>query len=264
MDSAGASCPVLTGREVADLARESPIVLDSWHLYDGAAIALERHRARFAVSVAAVFDVSEEEAGASYDHAVRHLPRSGSWFPAFVWTDIGLRCAVRPFPVGRLRRSMSLVGTPVVDARKRPDIKGIDYLWQLDRRAEAVAAGGDDRLLVTGAGLVSETTFAALGLVEGSELILPDAPRLPSVTLAVVADQAAAHGLTARAEPVTVERVTGAATVLTFSALHGVRIVSRLGDRLCPGDGRLRDGLQRALEATRRPLPDGGVACASC
>lgn len=255
------ACPILTDLDVAVLARESAIVLDSWHLYDGTAVAMHRHRARFAENVAAVFGVSAEDAGTAYDHAVGHLPRSGSWFPAFVWTRDGLRLIVRAFPVERLQLSTTLDDTPLLDERKRPDIKGIDHLWQLERRGAAASRGYDDQLLVTADGVVSETIFGALAISDGTELIVPEAPRLPSVTLSVAQQHA---GLTVRFRPVTVAEIAGAPIVLTFSALHGVRLVTRLGDRPYAGDARLRDALQQTLEGARRPLPEGGDGCEFC
>lgn len=262
--SRGDACAVVTTRDVAALAEASTIVLDSWHLYDGTAVAVDRHRARFRASVAAVFGVAEEEGGSSYDHAVGHLPRSGSWFPAFVWTDEGLRLVVRPFPVEQLRRTTTLSGEPALDARKQPGIKGIDHLWQLGRRAAVTASGYDEELLVTSAGLVSEAIFATLVLVEGSELVVPSSPRLESVTLSVIREQAESHGFTVRESPVTIGQLTEADTLLTLSALHGVRAVTRLGTVEIKADSAIRDALQRSWEAARRPLLDGIATCASC
>lgn len=239
---------------MTDLARESAIVLDSWHLRDGAGIAVERHRTRFTASVAEIFGVPVDESAAAYDQAGSDLPRTGSFFPAFVWTSTGLRCVVRTFPVEQLRRGTTLLETPLLDIRNRPDVKGIDYLWQLEQRATAVAAGYDDRLLVTPDGSVSETIFATLVLIRGSQLVVPDAPRLASVTLSVIADRAADHGLTVRERAVTPEAVAGSDSAFTLSALHGVRLVQRWGEHSLPGDSRLRDALQDALESARRPV----------
>lgn len=256
-------CALLTDATVAELAHAGTIVLDSWHLYDGAGVAVDRHRARFAAAVHGVFGVAPREAGAAYDHALRHLPAAGSWFPAFVWTGDGLRCAIRTFPVERLRATTTL-GAAVRDERKQPDVKGIDYLWQAEQRAAAVADGYDDRVLRTGDGLVSETVFSTLILQRGRELIAPRAPRLRGVTLSVLRDRAPDAGLTVRDEPVDLTGLRRADCVLTLSALHGVRIVERLGDVALQPDRRLREALQAALEAARRPVVDGSATCGSC
>jgi len=259
----GSACPVLTEHTVDELARESPIVLDSWHLYDGAAVAVDRHRERFTADTAAVFGVGREAAEAAYDHALGHLPATGSWFPAFVWTSAGLRCCVRPFPVEQLRAAAALIAEPLVDQRKSPSIKGIDHLWQLDRRREAVAEGYDDRVLVAAGGLVSETVFGTLVVIRDGELVVPNAPRLPSVTLAVLRDHAPALGWPVRDEPVTMAAVGAADTLLLLSALHGVRVIERLGERTLRPDRELQKSLQAALESARRPVV-GSASWKSC
>ncbi|MBB2893695.1 aminotransferase class IV [Flexivirga oryzae] len=253
----------MTDSSVEDLARSGPVVLDSWHLYDGAGVAVDRHRARFVAGVLDVFGVPVDEAGAAYDHALGHLPVTGSWFPALVWTREGLRCAVRMFPVERLRTSITL-GSAFLDGRKQPDIKGIDYLWQTEQAAVAAAGGYDDRVLVTAGGLVSETIFATLLVLRGRELIAPRAPRLRGVTLSVLRDEAPKAGLTVRDDVVRLSDLGAADGMLTLSALHGVRVVERLGDLVLQPDRGLRDALQAALETARRPVPDGSGACGSC
>lgn len=256
----GPACPVLTDRAVDDLARAGTIVLDSWHLHDGTGVAVDRHRARFTAAVAEVFGVAEQESGAAYDHALGHLPISGSWFPAFVWTADGLRCAVRMFPVERLRCTTSL-GRPLPDTRKRADVKGIDYIWQVSGRTKALSEGYDDRPLVTDAALVTETIFATLLVIRGRELIVPVATRLPGVTLSVVREAA---GIRLLERPVTMAELPSADGLLTLSALHGVRVVERLGDRTLLTDRRLRNVLQQHLESARRPVTDGSRPCGSC
>lgn len=254
---------MLTGRTVEKLARESPIVLDSWHLYDGTGVAVDRHRQRFTTDVAGVFGVALEASGAAYDHALAHLPATGSWFPALVWTATGLRCCVRPFPVEQLRSTATLAAEPLGDERKQPRVKGFDQLWQLNRRRETVAEGYDDRLLVTASGLVSETVFATLVVIRDGELVVPDAPRLPSVTLAVLREQASELGFVVREEGLTMAAVGAADTLVMLSALHGVRVVERIGRRTLRPVPRLRRSLQAALDAARGAVV-GSAPCGSC
>lgn len=261
--TAGPRCPLLTGETVEDLARAGTVVLDSWHLYDGAGVAVDRHRARFTSSVHEVFGVAPDESGAAYDHAIGHLPQRGSWFPAFTWTHDGLRCAIRSFPVARLRTSTTLAAA-VRDGRARPDVKGIDYVWQIEQRAAAAAGGCDDRLLVTADGLVSETVFATLVVLRGTELVAPRAPRLRGVTLSVLRDRAADVGLTVRDEEVGVGDLRAADGLLTLSALHGVRVAEQLDGVVLQPDRRIRDALQAALETARQAVVDKGGACGSC
>lgn len=261
--SAPADCErgLLTSASVAELAAGSPIVLDSWHLYDGGCVGLDRHRARFTAGVREVFGVAEPASAAAYDHALGHLPHDGSWFPAFAWTHAGLRCAIRPFPVERLRSTTTLRFSSTVDARKRPDVKGFDYAWQLKVRGAATEAGYDDEVLTTSDGAVSETAFATLALWRDGELVVPDVPRLESVTLSVLRGKA---GVAVRAARLAADDVLSAPGVVTLSALHGVRMVERLNETTYQQDPRLRDRLQSIVEAARRPVHEGRRACGSC
>lgn len=238
---------------MAELAAESPIVLDSWHLYDGTGVAVDRHRNRFTAQVREIFGVGEDESGAAYDHGLAHLPAEGSWFPAFVWTDSGLRLLARPFPVEHLRRTTTLLLKPLPDVRKRPGIKGFDYLWQVDGRQEALDDGYDDQVLAHADGSLSETVFATLAIVRDEELIVPDAPRLESVTLSVLREQA---GLPVRAADVTSSDVLVAPAVITLSALHGVRMAEQVNDTAYQPNPELRQRLQATLETARRPMAD--------
>lgn len=253
-------------RSVADLAARSPVVLDSWHLREGRAIGIDRHRERFCAGVRAVFGVGEEESAAAYDDALPQLPADGSWFPAFVWTAGGLRCLVRPFPVERLRTRTTLRLGSTIDARKRPVVKGFDYHWQLATRASAVDAGYDDELLIRSDGTVSEAAFSTLVLWRDDRLVVPRGPRLDSVTLAVLRDTS---GLGVREAPVTAADLLAARTAFTLSALHGVRLVERVNATTYQGDSHLQARLQAVLEGQRRPVigppPEGTwPPCASC
>ncbi|MFC6704655.1 aminotransferase class IV [Flexivirga alba] len=258
-------CRLLTDTAVVDLARAGTIVLDSWHLYDGAGVAVDRHRERFTAHVREVFEIGEEESGSAYDHALAHLPVEGSWFPAFVWTTDGLRLLVRPFPVEQLRQSTTLLLLPTRDARKRPDIKGFDFLSQIYAHRQATEAGYDDQVLATAGGSLSETVFATLILARQGELVVPHAPRLDSVTLAVLRERA---GRPVRVAPVTASHLLTAPAIFILSALHGVRVVERVNDTSYQPNPQLREALQTALEGARRPiadlLPGGEPPCASC
>ncbi len=254
----------MTDGAVVDLARAGAIVLDSWHLYDGTGVAVDRHRARFSAHVREVFGVAEEESGSAYDHALAHLPVEGSWFPAFVWTADGLRLLVRSFPVEQLRQSTTLLLLPTRDARKRPDIKGFDYLSQTYAHRQATDAGYDDQVLAAADGSLSETVFATLVLARQGELIVPDAPRLDSVTLAVLRGRA---GRPVRVATVTASHLLSAPAAFTLSALHGVRVVERVNDTSYQPNPQLRETLQAALEGARRPIADmlpaeGALPCA--
>lgn len=256
--SAGSGCALVTERTVLDLARAGTIVLDSWHLYDGAGVAIDRHRSRFSAHVHEVFGVDEQESGAAYDHALAHLPAEGSWFPAFVWTDGGLRLLVRPFPVERLHDTTTLLLVPTTDARKRPDIKGFDYLSQTYAHRQATDAGYDDQILTTADGKITETVFATVVVARNGELLVPDAPRLDSVTLAVLRERA---GRPVRPVALTASHLLTAPVVFTLSALHGVRVVERVNDGSYQPNPQLRESLQAVLETARKPvadiLPDG-------
>lgn len=262
----GPECRLLTDTSVVDLARAGTIVVDSWHLDEGAGVAVDRHRSRFTAHVREIFGIGEEESSAAYDHALAHLPLDGSWFPAFAWTADGPRLLLRPFPVEQLRQTTSLLLRPTPDARKRPDIKGFDYLSQTYAHRDATDAGYDDQVLVTAGGAVSETVFATLVVARGGELIVPDAPRLDSVTLAVLRENS---GRPVRVGTVTASHLLAAPAVFTLSSLHGVRVVERVNDASYQPNPQLRASLQATLDAARRPvahlLPEPrALPCESC
>lgn len=256
----GPSCRLLSDRSVAELARAGTIVLDSWHLSDGAGVAVDRHRDRFTTQVQDVFGIRREESQAAYDHALAHLPSDGSWYPAFVWTADGPRVLVRPFPVDKLQRRTTLLLRATPDARKRPDIPGFDYLSQLYAHQQATDAGYDDQILVTADGSLSETVFATLVIARQGELIVPDAPRVNSVTLSVLRESVRRPVRTAT---VTASHLLAAPAVFTLSALHGVRLVDRVNTASYQPNPNLRGKFQDAVEAHRQPvvnlLPQGMV-----
>lgn len=121
---------MLTDRTVIELADPSPIVLDSWHVYDGAGVAVDRHRSRFTAHVRDIFGVGEQESGTAYDHGSAHLPVDGSWFPAFLRTADGLRAAGRVPHAAYLR----------IDA-ERTIVSGSPELFlQVDADGHAISA----------------------------------------------------------------------------------------------------------------------------
>lgn len=261
-----AGCLLLTDRTVVDLARSGSIVLDSWHLSDGTGIGIDRHRTRFTAHVREVFGIDPAESGAAYDHGLGHLPTTGSWFPGFVWTGDGLHLLVRPFPVERLRTSTTLLLAGLRDARKRPDIKGFDYLSQQYAHQQATDAGYDDQVLSTPDGSLSEAVFATVVIAQRGELVVPDAPRLDSVTLDVLREYA---DRPVRQATVTASHLLAAPAAYTLSALHGVRVVDRVNSTTYQPNPQLRDRLQAAIERARGPvsalLPEGmRLPCASC
>jgi branched-subunit amino acid aminotransferase/4-amino-4-deoxychorismate lyase len=247
----GPECRLLTETAVVDLARAGTIVLDSWHLSDGAGVAVDRHRARFVAQVQEIFGVGREESGAAYDQGLAQLPADGSWFPAFVWTADGLRLLLRPFPVEQLRETTTLLLRSTQDARRRPDINGFDFLSQMYAHRQATDAGYDDQLLVTPEGSLSEAVFATVVLAQNGELLVPDAPRLDSITLTVLRERA---GRPVRITTVTASHLLAAPAVFTLCSLHGVRLVERVNDAAYQANPALRDRLQSALEEARRPV----------
>lgn len=245
----GARFETATGRLGETLAAES------WLVVDGAVLALDRHRRRFADAVA---DVGGDARVAlpAVDAAMELVPE-GSWSPRLDLTPDGIR--------GRIREAPTATGTvDVVTAsrdprtlplRKGPDLAALAAL-QAQERARV---GADVEPILTADGTagraVAEGAWSALLWWHGDALVVPafDIPRLPSVTAAVILDLARADGVEVREARATPDDLEGREVWLA-NALRGIRAVSHWhgGPQLAPAE---RAPAWRArLESLRAPL----------
>jgi branched-subunit amino acid aminotransferase/4-amino-4-deoxychorismate lyase len=246
------------------------LAADSWLVVDGAVLAFDRHRRRFADAVA---DAGGDPgvALAAADAAASVVP-DGTWSPRLDLTPSGIVLRIRPAPApsatvdvvtaARDPRSLPL--------RKGPDLEALAAL-QAEERARV---GADVEPILTDAArpglgsraLVAEGAWSALLWWDGDALVMPaaDIPRLASVTAAVILDLARADGIEVREARATPADLEGREVWLA-NALRGIRAVSRWhgGPRLAPAERA--PAWRSRLESLRRPTgadrtADGPIA----
>ncbi len=238
-----------------DLPPEKALLVDSWLVDDGQVRGLELHAGRFGSSCAKLFpDLTQSEVDGFLTAVFTVLPPAGRWFPR-IEAHPGPRLAlwIRPAPPPRLVARL-WVGEDR-DVLTTPGHKGPDVARLAGLRNQAVAAGADDALLLSGDGHVLETAHAALLWWRGDTLCLPDArlPILRSVTRRLV--ERLASSVEVRQESSALEGLSGC-EVWTMNALHGISpVVGWVGDGVprtaVPESGRLATW-RAALGATAR------------
>lgn len=209
-------CPDDTG----DLA-----VADSWLLRDGTVRALDLHRARFDASCRAR-GVPGHHLGAFWAELGWRLPRTGAWFPRAELTASGeLRLRMRPAPP--LGTRLTVRPHPGPDPRTEPRTKGPDLGRLAQVRAEAVAHGADEALLLSAEGFVLEGTTTSLLWWDGDTLCLPSAslPVVPGVTARLLVRLAREAQVRVRFCHARLADLSGQETWLV-NALHGIRPVT--------------------------------------
>lgn len=132
--------------------------------------------------------------------------------------------------------------------------KTMSYLPNMIATRAARAAGGDDALLTTAAGVVLEGPTFALYWVTGGVLHAPSIELgiIDSTSRRAVLDLASAIGLEVVTGEYVLGDVLGADEVLLSSAVRDVIAVRRLGDHRFAGTTPARDRLSKALAAARR------------
>lgn len=246
--------------EVTDGPLGETLAADSWLAVDGAVLAFDRHRARFAD---AVTDAGGDArvALAAADAAAELVP-DGRWSPRLDLTPDGIRLRIRPAPAPRATVE---VVTAHRDPRTLPLRKGPDLEALAGLQAEArEQVGADVEPVLTADGPdaerpVAEGAWSALLWWDGDALVVPasDILRLPSVTAAVILDLARADGVEVREARATPADLDGREVWLA-NALRGIRAVTRWhdGPRVAPAErapawrARL-DSLRRATAAAR-------------
>lgn len=256
---------VLEAREDCDVAPATIEAADSWLVADGAALALDLHRARFAAAIpretAAALD-----ADAFWDAAIAAIPRAGDWFPR-----VELRTQLerpqllfRSRPAPERSRSIVLATHRGRDPRTRPRVKGPDLEAMTRLRTSVQALGAGDAVLLSPEGFVVEGSTTALAWWRGEKLAVPAdrLDRIDSVTLRSVLALATATGVDVLREEARPEDLEGC-EVWALNALHGIRIVTAwldpdapegVGPATAEEPGRL-ERWRRRLDALRRPLP---------
>lgn len=250
------------------------LAADSWLVVDGAVLALDRHRQRFAD---AVTDAGgDARAALAAADAVNDLVPAGAWSPRLDLTPAGIRLRIRAAPVASPTvEVVTAAHDPrTLPLRKGPDLAALGALQAQERArigadVEPILTAGPRADLPGGARPVAEGSWSALLWWEGDALVVPahDIPRLPSVTASVILDLARADGIDVREAHAVPDDLEGREVWLA-NALRGIRAVTRWydGPRVAPAE---RAPAWRArLEALRRPIapsadgpiPDGPIA----
>lgn len=235
------------------------LAADSWLAVDGAVLAFDRHRRRFADAVA---DAGGDPGAAlQAADAVASVVPAGDWSPRLDLTPEGIRLRIRPAPA---QRATVEVVTAARDPRTLPLRKGPDLEALAALQAEERARVGTEvEPILTaardaGSGVVAEGTWSSLLWWEGDALVVPSAaiPRLPSVTAAVVLELARADGIEVREARATPDDLAGREVWLA-NALRGIRAVTRWhgGPLLAPAE---RAEVWRARLAALRRAPAAG------
>lgn len=241
--------------DVCDLVEPAMVAADSWLVVDGAVLALEAHRARFAGAVGSL--VPPAELDAFWAAAISAIPSTGSWFPRVELEEVRgaprLTARVRPAPA--LAETAVLATWTGADPRRSPTVKGPDLTAMQRLRTSVQPLGADEAVIVVD-GAVVEGAYSALLWWRDGVLCSPPAssPRIPSVTAAQVLAVARGDGIETREEAVSPAELAGA-EVWVCSALHGIRVATAWvgGPSLTAVPGR-RDGWAAGLRARRRAL----------
>ncbi|NRD25767.1 aminotransferase class IV [Frigoribacterium sp. VKM Ac-2836] len=255
-----------TSRSVAGGEADPPLlVADSWLIDDGAVLALDVHRDRFAGSVAGVIAGPDaDEVSAFWAAVVAMLPRTGAWFPRveLVAGDADdrpgrarLQLRLRPAPP---RRRSVVLATAARDPRTQPSVKGPDLAALGALVAEAREGGADEAVLLSPEGFVVEGAWSSIVWWRGDALCLPadDLPRLPGVTVRSLTTLAAVLGVDVLHDHTRPDELDGF-EVWSLGALHGIRIVTGWIDGPAAAEEPGRLALWRGrLERLRRPIDD--------
>ena len=253
-------------------------VAESWRQVDGHVRALDRHRARFAATLARC--APGLDANAVLDAAVAAVPGVGEWFPRvrLVVGDGGARprpardrirggdpahvkagCValeevvlvdVRPGPPRSPEVCVAV--RPPGDPRQAPRVKGPDLAWA-GREIEAARRDGAGEVLIRDEdGIVLEAGWASLVWWEGDDLCVPDPELavLPSITRSLLEERARAQGIEVRPRRARLGDLDGREAWL-LNAYQGLRPVTRwVGAGITPG-APVRAAAWRAWLETR-------------
>ncbi|MEV6237504.1 aminotransferase class IV [Lentzea sp. NPDC051838] len=208
-------------------------VIDSWLVDEGRVRGFDLHAERFAQACSRFAGSSHSRFSAPTTDAfllavAESLPAHGRWFPRVELVEAGsalrLRFWLRPAPP---RTTTVRLWNSGPDRRSLPAVKGADLDHLNALRAQAVAVGADEALLLTPEGHVLEGSTTSILWWRGDTLCgPPPGPALLSgITRALLG-------------PVVPESATPAeladVPVWTVNALHGIRPVTE-------GLGRFRD-----------------------
>lgn len=210
--------------QITHALADSLTVADSFLVLNGQTVALDRHLARFAGSVALHESVDLEGFFAA---AKAVIPKRGAWFPRFEYRDsqpAGQRLYLRLRKAPERSETLTLWSCTEPDNRESPRVKGPDLSLCQQLRRTANLHGADEAVLLSPDGYISDGALSSIVWLKEKTLFAPDesTPWLPSVTRGIVFDLATQAGLetqTVRAKPAELD----GAEVWSLSALQGIR-----------------------------------------
>jgi branched-subunit amino acid aminotransferase/4-amino-4-deoxychorismate lyase len=236
-------------------------VVDSWLVADGRVRAFDAHVRRFRSACA---ELSSGVDGLARDFmaaVAARLPAEGYWFPRAEFALVAgvprFQLWIRPAPA--LGAAVRLWLTEVPDTRTRPRIKGPDLDWLAEQRADAMAAGADEAVLLSLDGRLLEGSTTSIVWWSEGRLCAPseEAAVLPGITRSLLLDAAAADGV-----PVAFGRPRPAELsgleVWAVNALHGIRPVHGwVGADIAAGSAHRAARWQRRLNELAVPIGTG-------
>ena len=123
--------------------------------------------------------------------------------------------------------------------RDIPQVKSVGLFGALVQRRGAQLAGFGDALFVNDAGMISEGGTWNIGFFDGKQIVWPDAPCLPGVTMRLLQD------LSHRIAPVHLEDVKSMDLAFATNAAIGVRAIDKIDDVEFPKHSAVLDGFRK-------------------
>ncbi|CAB0565561.1 aminodeoxychorismate synthase, component I [Corynebacterium diphtheriae] len=204
------------------------LIIDSFLVNDGKTRGLNLHLDRFRTACLEHGYAHHEQLDAFFAEALRSIPATGQWFPRLEATPTELRIALRPAP--QLRGTTTL--TSVAAVRPTPNYKGLDLDYLAELRGSTTT---DDALLVTPAGVIAETTTAAIIAWDGTKWMSMAPVRLESVTEFLLINSARAQGEMVVTAALTVPEAQKL-NLWAVNSLHGVTPVTHIDKVALPNN----------------------------
>lgn len=120
----------------------------------------------------------------------------------------------------------SLVLTARRYEREVPAVKHVGLFGTVFHRRQAQLAGFDDVLFVDGEGFISEGATWNIGLIEGDEIVWPQASVLPGITMALI--QQERSGLQRCVNVAELDRYTGAFVTNAAVGVRGIAAIDAI------------------------------------
>lgn len=206
------------------------LIIDSFLINDAKTRGLNLHLDRFRTSCLELGYATAEHIDAFFAEALSSIPATGKWFPRLEATPTELRIALRPVP--QLRHTTTL--TSVTAVRTTPKHKGLDLDDLADLRS---STDTDDALLITPAGIIAETTTAAVIAWDGATWMSMAPERLESVTERLLLDSARAHGEAVVTAALTVPEAQKL-NLWAVNSLHGVTPITDIDGVVLPNNSQ--------------------------